>query len=523
MNETATSKRILWADDEIALLKPHVLFLRARGYDVTTVTSGDEAVDLVRESRFDAVLLDEMMPGRDGLSTLEGIKEFDESIPVIMITKSEEEELVDTAIRKRINDYLLKPVNPVQILSALRRVLDRDKIEQNQVTQDYLAEFNRIRAAAHMADWREWIDIHKTLSRWDIEFERFRDIGLKQTHADVHKEMNAEFSRFVQKNYKGWVQDGDGPHMSPDLFREYVIPSLRKNEKVYFIVIDCMRLDHWYALETLLEPYFHTRTDYYYSILPTATPYSRNAIFAGLYPDDIAKKHPQWWKEGTNDEKSLNRNENELMNAQLKREHVELPRQPKYIKIYNADEANMHRKQVSSLFSIPLVAMVFNFVDIFAHGRSDSEILQELAPDEAAFRSVMESWFKHSALFEILRAISSQDAKVFITTDHGSVICRKSATVYGNKQASTNLRYKYGVNLNCEDAKQVVKVDDPADYRLPADGLGKNYIFAKESYYFVYPTNFHEYERQFRNTFQHGGISMEEMILPIATLTPKRS
>ncbi len=517
----AAKKRILWADDEVRILKPHVIFLEERGYDVVTVTSGDEAVKLVAEEMFDAVLLDEMMPGRDGLSTLEGIKEIYPGMPVIMITKSEEEELVDTAIRKRINDYLLKPVNPMQILSALRRVLDKEKIESNQITQDYLQEFNSLRAMAPGADWKEWIEIHRRIVRWDLELERFRDLGLKQTHEDMRREMNGEFCRHLQAHYSEWVHDGEGPLMSPDLFKEKVIPSLKQGEKIYFIVIDCMRLDQWKVLETLLEPYFQVRTDHYYSILPTATPYSRNAIFAGLYPEDIAKEYPQFWLEQGVEEGSLNRFENQLMEKQLARHNVNLSPGSKFLKIIKIDEGNQVRKQISSFFSIPLVCLVINFVDMFAHGRSESEILRELAPDEAAFRSVMESWFKHSALFEILRAVSTQNAKVHITTDHGSILCRKAATVYGNREASTNLRYKYGNNLNCESEKQVLKVSDPREYRLPAESISKNYIFAKESNYFVYPTKYHHYEKQYRNTFQHGGVSLEEMILPYVTLTPR--
>lgn len=514
--------RILWADDEIDLLKPHVIFLRERGYEVVTVSSGDEAIRHVAESTFDAVLLDEMMPGRDGLSTLEGIKELREDLPVIMITKSEEEELVDTAIRKRINDYLLKPVNPVQILSALRRVLDKERIESTQVTQDYLAEFNRIRAVAHGAAWEEWIDIHRRLSRWDIELERFREIGLKQTHEDIRREMNAEFGRFVEANYGHWVSSEDRPPLSPDVLDRHVVPLLEEGNRVFLIVIDCMRLDQWLAIERLLEPYFLVKSDHYLSILPSATPYARNGIFSGLFPLDLAEQHPKWWQEQGDDEGGKNRYERHLIEAHLKKRKVVLRQPPKYVKIFNVEEGNNLRRQISSFYSIHFTAMVINFVDILAHGRSESEILQELAPDEAAFRSVMESWFQHSALFEVLRAVASQpDARVVLTSDHGSILGRKATTVYGNRETSTNLRYKYGNNLGC-DERHAVKVKEPRDYRLPGGALSKNYIFAKESYYFVYPTRYHEYERQYRNTFQHGGISLEEIILPCVTLTPKR-
>ena len=286
--------KILWADDEIDLLKAHMIFLGERGYEVTPVRSGDEAIRLVRNERFDAVLLDEMMPGRDGLSTLEGIKELDDSIPVIMITKSEEEDLVDTAIRKRINDYLLKPVNPMQILSALRRVLEKEKIESSQLTRDYLAEFNQIRAISGTADWKDWIDIHRRLCRWDLELERYRDIGLKQTHDDIRREMNAEFGRHMSNHYADWVHGDEGPDLSTDILDKKVFPLLEAGRKVYLLIIDCMRLDQWIVLEQMLDPYFHIETDYYYSILPSATPYSRNAIFSGLYPMDLARKHSEY-------------------------------------------------------------------------------------------------------------------------------------------------------------------------------------------------------------------------------------
>jgi hypothetical protein len=443
-------------------------------------------------------------------------------MPVVMITKSEQEDLIASALRKEITDYIVKPVNPLQILSALRKILDREKIRGGGIAQQYLEEFTKLRARINDGpDWREWIEIYLRLTRWDLELERHRDIGLRQTHEDQKREANAEFAKTVETNYPKWVAGGEGPVLSPNVLPTFVTPHLVEGRKVYFVLVDCMRLDQWLAIEPLLAPYFDVQTDYYYSILPTATPYSRNAIFSGLYPTEIAKHYPDYWSENSTDERSKNRYERQLLDDYLARKKIELYPAPRYVKIYNTEEAGNVKRQLSSFFSIPLVSLVFNFVDILAHGRSESEILLELAPDEPAFRSLMRSWFEHSALFDILRAISAQDAIVVITTDHGSVIGRKATLVYGNKETSTNLRYKHGNNLGC-DPKQAIHLKDPERYKLPGDSLNKHYIFARENYYFVYPTKFHEYERQYKGTFQHGGVSLEEMILPCATLRSRR-
>jgi DNA-binding response OmpR family regulator len=517
-----TKRSVLWADDEIDLFRPHILYLEERGFAVTPVRSGDEALSRIAGDRFDAVLLDEMMPGRDGLSTLEEIKERYPTVPVVMITKSEEEDLIASAIRKEITDYIVKPVNPVQVFSALRKVLDREKIREGGIAQEYLDEFTRIRArVGGKTAWHDWVDIYLRLARWDIELERHRDVGLRQTHEDQRREANAEFSKFVEGAYEGWVNGAAGPLLSPGVFGTHVLPHIQAGTKVYFVLVDCMRLDQWLAIESLLSPYYAIDTSYYCSILPTATPYARNAIFAGLFPSEIAKHYPDYWGENSTDERSKNRYERQLLDDYLARKKVELYPAPRYVKIYNTEEAGNVKRQLSSFFSVPLVSLVFNFVDILAHGRSESEILRELAPDESAFRSLMRSWFQHSALFDILRAIAQQDAVVVLTTDHGSVVTRKASVVYGNRETSTNLRYKYGDNLGC-DTKHAVHVKDPKRFKLPADSLTKHYIFAKESYYFVYPTKFHEYERQYKGTFQHGGISLEEMILPCVTLRSKR-
>ena len=518
----ATEKRkILWVDDEIDLLRPHILFLEGKGYSVTPVANGEDAVQMVSRQKFDVVLLDEMMPGLGGLETLKLIKAIDPALPVIMITKSEEEQLMDEAIGKRISHYLIKPVNPSQILTACKQVLESRKLLDDQLTREYVEEFNRLQALrAGGIDWEGWIKLHIALSDWDVRLDDVEDPGLRQSQADLRREADIEFGRFVEDNYVSWLSGAGGPPLSPSVFEKFIVPHLAKKKRVYFVVIDCMRLDQWFKVEPLLESYFTISKEYYYSILPTATPYSRNAIFSGLFPGEIAEMYPEYWQENVPEEISRNRFEKSLMEAQFQRLGIKLNPAPRYAKVYNAEEANNVKRQISTYLSIPFAAFVFNFLDILAHGRSESDILQELAPDESAFRSLMKSWFSHSVLFDIMKTMSQQEAVVVLSTDHGSILGKRAALVYGDRETSTNLRYKFGNNL-VSDERQALHVKDPRTFKLPADRLNKNYILAKEDYYFVYPTKFHEYERQYRGSFQHGGISLEEMILPCVTLVPK--
>ncbi|MGD8394819.1 MAG: response regulator [Candidatus Eiseniibacteriota bacterium] len=517
-----TRRTILWADDEIDLLRPHVLFLEERGLEVTAVANGEDALSACNERRFDIVLLDEMMPGMGGLETLKAIQEIDPAVPVVLITKSEEEWLMDEAIGKRISDYLIKPVNPSQIFLAIKRLLEGRRLQEGQLTREFVDEFARLSTApTDSLDAEGWIDLYARMTGWELELARVRDLGLDQSYEDLRRQVNAAFGRFVEAVYRDWMASAERPCLSPDVVPRFVQPHLSNGKRVYLVVIDCVRLDQWLAIMPMLEPYFEIERQYYISILPTATPYARNAIFSGLFPQDIMEQHPDWWLERRPGEGSKNRHEAEFLVAQLER-LGNRPLKTKYAKIFTADEGQALMRQVDSFQSLDVVSMVFNFVDIFAHGRSDSEILRELAPDEAALRSVMQSWFAHSTLLEAMKAISRQDdAVVVMTTDHGAVMGRRASLVYGDRSTSTNLRYKYGNNLKC-DAKQAVHVKDPAEFRLPADGLNKNYILAKEDYYFVYPTNYHEYERQYRGSFLHGGISLEEMILPCYTLSPSR-
>ena len=519
-------KRILWADDEIDLLKPHILYLEGKGYAVTPATNGEDALSMVTASPYDVVLLDEMMPGMGGLATLAAIKDRFPTLPVILITKSEQEEIMDEALGRRITDYLIKPVNPSQIWLAVKKVFESEALQQDRSAREYVGH---VRWLADLdtkrLGWREWLDVNRRLSQWDLELETLADPGLKQAHMDSRRELNLEFSKFIEERYPSWVRKGAGvpnvdrPMLSPDVVAHAVAPHLKAGRKVTFIVLDCLRLDQWFALQALLEPFFDVSNDYYYSILPTATPYSRNAIFSGMFPDEMGEKHPDFWNENSKDERSKNRFERQFLDLQLARLEATPDKPIKYVKIYTAEESLNVRRQISTYSGLSLVALVFNFLDIMAHGRSESDLLQELAPDETAFRAVVRAWFAHSPLFEIFRALASQDRVVVVTTDHGAVLGKRAALVYGNRETSTNLRYKYGSNLVSDD-RMSINVKKPADWRLPG-GLNKNYLLAREDYYFVYPTKFHDYERQYRDTFQHGGVSLEEMIVPCATLVPR--
>ena len=513
-------RKILWADDEIDLLKSHIIFLEKNGYDLTPVTNGADAVVLVKQEAFDAVLLDEMMPGMDGLSVLTEIKQFDPDLPVVMITKSEEEHIMDDALGSRISDYLIKPVNPNQIYTTLKRLLDSKQLRSERISREYTRQVsqNRIELAAG-PDWDGWARIHFLNSKWDIELQGYNDPGLDQIHADQKKEFRREFSRYVERNYRSWIR-GEGPRMSHNVLDSYVAPLLRAGEKVFFIVIDCFRLDHWLAIEPELDRMFRIERHHYYSILPTATPFSRNALFAGLLPSRIHALYRDTWESSANDETGLNRYESELIELYLERSGIKLDHKPHYEKILTTDYARSFYKRLGSLRNNRLISIVYNFIDLLSHQMSENDILQEIAPDEAAFRSLTKTWFSHSVLIEILQAIADAGAVAVVTTDHGSITGEKASIVRGDRTTSTNVRYKYGKNLRCNPS-EVLKADNPEEYGLPSFGLGTNFLFAKEDYYLIYQNKFREYERLYHNTLQHGGISMEEMILPVAVLRPR--
>ena len=522
MNE----QKILWVDDEIELLRSHIIFLSEKGYIVDTATNGEDAISMVKENSYDLIFLDEMMAGMGGLETLSRIKAIDPNIPVVMVTKSEEETLMNDAIGGKISDYLTKPVNPSQILLVCKKMLEAKKITGQYAAKDYLQDFNQIsQALSSNLDFADWIDLYVKLVNWDLELDQHSEIGLQQTLNEQRREANKEFSKFVEKNYKTWIKspgDIDSPTLTTEITEKYVLNHITEgNTKVFYFVLDCLRLDQWLVMEKHLIDLFKIEKDYYYSILPTATPYARNALFAGMFPSEIEKYYPDLWHGKDDDERSMNRYEKEFLQLLLDRKKIKLDSELKYIKIIDPQVGRNFEQNILSYKNQHLTAVVVNFLDMIAHGRSDSDLLKEIAPDEPAYRSLTNSWFTHSSLLGTFRALANmKNIKIVITTDHGSIRSMRGAKVLGDKEASTNLRFKYGRNLKV-DNKHAIYIKNPLEYKLPKRGVTINYIIAKEDYYFVYPTDYHKYLSHYKDTFQHGGISLEEMILPVITMEPK--
>jgi len=512
--------RILWVDDEIESLKAFVIFLTERGYNVKTASNGSDAIEMVLKEKFDLVLLDEMMPGLDGLTTLKELKKINTSLPIIMVTKSEEEGLMDDAIAGQIADYLIKPVNPNQIVLAIKKIFETDEIRKNKVGEEYAkfsAQLNQ--KLFNIPDWQGWIDIYKEICRWDLIIDEFNDPALSQMHFLEKLNSNTEFCSYIENNYKGWLNTDERPMLSFDLIADHVMPEIGNQGPVYFVVLDCMRLDQYYSLEPFLSEMFDVDLKMYYSILPTATPYSRNAIFSGMLPIDIAKNYPDYWVESSDMDNSRNRNEHQLLDAHLEDLGCNVDKS-RYVKIFNVDEGNFVLRKVESWKNDELVVLVYNFLDLLAHHRSKSQVLKEAIPDEEALRAFTRHWFLHSSFYETLKLIKKQNATVIITTDHGSIRVNRASQLVGDKSTTTTVRYKQGKNLSSND-KNALHLKEPEEFGLPSRGIVDNYVFAKEDYYFVYPNMFHQYMKQYNGTFQHGGISMEEMILPLAICKPK--
>jgi len=516
-----TNTKILWADDEIDLLKPHVLFLQGKGYDVVTTNSGSEALDLIDDNHFDIIFLDENMPGLSGVETLEKIKSKYPGLPVVMITKSEEEAIMNEAIGSNISDYLIKPVNPNQILLALKKNLENKQLVSEKTSMTYQQQFRQIgMSLSPSLDFDEWKDVYKRLVYWELELGKTQDDSLREIFLQQKAEANNVFSRFVKDNYTDWVsgQAENKPVLSHTAFRDICLPFIKQEKNTFLIVIDNLRYDQWKVIQPRLEEIYRVVSeDVYCSILPTATQYARNAFFAGLMPGEIQKRHPQYWVRES-DEGTRNQYESELLTEQIKRFGGGVPFN--YHKILNLTAGKKLLGNLSDHMDKKLNVLVYNFVDMLSHSRTEMEVIKELAETEAAYRSITKSWFDHSPLLEIMRQLAAKKIPVLLTTDHGTIRVNHPTKVVGDKNTNTNLRYKTGRNLQYNPG-EVFEVKNPANAYLPKDNLSANFIFALEDHFFAYPNNYNYYVSYYRNTFQHGGVSMEEMLIPFVHLQPK--
>jgi CheY-like chemotaxis protein len=512
---------ILWADDEMDLLKPHILFLREKGYHVDATNNGNEALEKINENYYDIVFLDETMPGMSGLEVLAEIKSRHPNMPVVMITKNEAESIMDDAIGSSISDYLIKPVNPNQILLSLKKNLDTRKLVSERTSSAYQQEFRTISLSlTNKLNHEEWISIYKKLVYWEIELEKSSDSGMQEILVSQKIEANKMFSKFIESNYINWLRGKveSKPVFSHTAFKEKVVPVIKQSESLFLIVIDNFRYDQWKVLQPIIENYYRVEDDdIYYSILPTATQYARNAFFAGLMPTEIEKKYPMLWLD-EDEHGTKNQHEAELITEQLKRWGLDVKHS--YNKVINLSYGKKVLEHLPNLVKNKLNVIVYNFVDMLSHSRTDMEVLRELAEDESAYRSITQSWFEHSTLFEIIKYLASKKARIILTTDHGSIKVANASKVLGDKNTNTNLRYKIGKSLQYSK-KDVFEVLNPADVFLPRLDVSSTYIFAKENFFFAYPNNYNYYSGYYKNTFQHGGISMEEMLIPFVNLVAK--
>lgn len=512
---------ILWADDEIDLLKPHILFLTQKGYDIVTVSNGRDALEKAANGNFDLIILDENMPGLSGLETLSEIKRILPDVPVIMATKSEEEDIMNQAIGNKISDYLIKPLNPNQILLSIKKNLHSGELVKQQASNDYRQEFSQIGDSINSATtMQDWYEVYRNIVYWELQLAA-TETNMDELLAMQKTEANSEFAKFVKRNYQEWIDpdNTDAPLMSNKILKNSVFPILDNGEKLFFIVIDNFRLDQWRAIKPLLSEYFNVDSEELYcSILPTATQYARNAIFSGLMPKDIERLFPDLWID-EDEEEGKNINESPLIQTALDR--YRKPYKFTYSKINDSAFAEKLMAGFSKFEAADLNVVVINFIDMLSHARTESKMIRELAQTDAAYRSLTESWFKHSSVLDLFKRISAKGFKVVLTTDHGTIKVNNPIKVVGDKNTNTNLRYKLGKNLNY-NPKQVLEIKRPVDFGLPAPNLSTTYIFATNNDFFAYPNNYNYYVQYYTGTFQHGGISMQEMLVPLITMSAKK-
>lgn len=513
--------KILWADDEINLLKPHILLLNEKGYAVTTFTNGNDALEAFGKEHFDLVFLDENMPGMSGLETLSAIKGIRSDVPVVLITKSEEENLMEDAIGSKIDDYLIKPVNPKQVLLTIKKIIDNKRLVSERTSSAYQQDFRRLGTTLNdKLTYEEWVEVYKKLIFWELELEKLDDSQMHEILTMQKSEANAQFSRFVEDHYLTWMKRrGQSPLFSNDLLKKKVFPLINNTTPVFFILIDNLRYDQWKVIHPLISEYFRLEEeDTYLSILPTATQYARNAIFSGLMPLEMEQRFPSLWQ-NDDDEGGKNLHEEIFLSDQIKRS-LRKDFKFSYHKILTFEQGKELTDQVNNLLKNEFNAIVYNFVDMLSHARTDMQMIRELANDDAAYRSLTLSWFEHSPLLDLIKKIAQKRVKLVITTDHGTIRVKHPSKVIGDRNTNTNLRYKQGRNLNF-NAKEVFLIKNPHEAYLPKVNISSNYIFAKEDRYFVYQNNYNQFVNYYNDTFQHGGISLEEMIIPIATYTNK--
>ena len=511
--------KILWVDDEIDLLKPHILFLEKKGYAVTKCTNGADAIDLCETDGFDIVFLDENMPGLSGLETLTKIKNKNSNLPIVMITKSEEEYIMEDAIGNKIADYLIKPVNPNQILLSLKKNLDHSRLISQKTTSNYQQEFRKITMDLAMVNsYEEWIELYKNLIYWELELEDISDSGMVEILESQKREANSLFFKFIKSNYKDWMTINDAPILSNTIFKKIILPEVVNTKGTLLVVIDNLRYDQFKILELTINKYYKKQEEIsYFSILPTATQYARNALFSGLMPLEMEQKYPNYWKNDT-DEGGKNLYEEEFLLEHLKRLKQNL--KVEFHKITNIKNGKQLAENFNATKENDLTVVVYNFVDMLSHSKTEMEVIKELASDDKAYRSLTNSWFMNSPLLEIIQKAQKLGVKLILTTDHGTINSKVPSKVIGDKNISSNLRYKTGRSLSYEE-KEVYAEKNPKDIMLPSIHMSSSFIFAKEDFFFAYPNNYNHFVNYYKNTYQHGGISLEEMIIPCAIFVPK--
>ena len=516
-------RSILWVDDEVASLTSHILFLEEQGFAVETTSNGDDALVLLQRHPYGVVLLDEQMPGRRGLEIFRAIRSVDQATPVVMVTKSEESETLKDAIGAEISDYLTKPVNPRQILSVVTRLLEGDRIRQQRLSRDFATRFRELEARrSGPLAWREWVELVVELAEWEVRLGQADEPGLQDALRTLQDSLRQDFARYLKTHYAGWLDgaDNDRPPLSVDIGAEFLRPVLERHGKVMLVVVDCLRLDQWAMIRPLISAHFDIETAHYFSILPTATPFARNAIFSGLFPAEIKARYPQWWAEY--DEASLNAHEGQLLAEQLK-DIVGRSVPVHYEKVFTAaDGEGLLKRLPAHLAGEGVTALVFNFIDQLTHGRTENSTLFEVARDTPALRNLTRTWFERSPLWDALREAERREVPVLLTTDHGSIHCHTPATVFAKRDTTSNLRYKFGEDLRAQDPEAAILVEDLPSFGLPARTPTTRLLLATGDRFFVYPTKLREYQARYRGAFLHGGVSPEEVILPIALLSPRR-